>query len=84
MSKGESIQQQVIDFTTSYCNNPPQIITISTTLSSLGLTTDDECSNYIMELEDHFGLQYQSGDEKGIVTVGDAANLIENKLNPGS
>lgn len=33
-----------------------------------------------MELEDNFDLQYEEGDEAGIITVGNAAALIEKKL----
>jgi acyl carrier protein len=80
---GESIEQQVIDFLTTYCSAPPGSIKSSTTFESLGLNGSDKVTA-IMELEDHFGLTYQNGDDAGIITVGDAVALITRKLSSDS
>lgn len=79
----DSIEQQVIDFLTTYCSAPPGSINSKTTFESLGLTGSDRI-NTIMELENHFGLTYQSGDDAGIITVEDAVALITRKLSSGS
>ncbi len=76
---GESIEQQVIDFLTTYCSAPVGSITSKTTFESLGLTGTDKATA-IMELENHFGIIYLEGDADGIVTVGNAVVLITAKL----
>jgi len=84
--KGENmpdvIDQQVIDFIATWCDAPVGSVDLKTTLSSLGVTTED-CSQLIMDLEDHFGLTYVPGDENGITTVQDSSNLIHKKLSGG-
>lgn len=77
---GNSIDQQVIDFTATYTGTSPGEISNSTTLSSLGIVTYPDMVTYIVNLEENFGLVYQEGDANGIVTVGDADKLIEKKL----
>jgi acyl carrier protein len=76
----DSINQQVIDFTADYTGNSPESINDLTTLASLGLVTEQDVIQYIVELEQFFGLSYEQGDETGILTVGDAVKLIEKKL----
>ena len=76
----DSINQQVIDFTADYTGNSPESINDLTTLASLGLMTEQDVIQYIVELEQFFGLSYEQGDEFGILTVGDAVKLIEKKL----
>jgi acyl carrier protein len=75
-----SINQRVIDFTAGHTGVSSGAIDNSTTLESLGIASEQDTIQYIMELEDNFGLPYDAGDEAGIVTVGDAAALIMNKL----
>lgn len=75
-----SIDQQVIDFTAVYTGSSPGAINNSTTLDSLGIVTKQDVVDYVTELEDSFDLMYEEGDANGIVTVGDAAALIERKL----
>ncbi len=74
------IDQQVIDFTAEYVSMPPEEINNSTVLASIGISTESDLVRYMEELEENFGLIYESGDENGIVTVGDATALIEKKL----
>lgn len=75
-----SIDEQVINFTAVYTSTPPSEINNSTTLDSIGIITPVEIISYIENLEENFGLEYEPGDEDGIVTVGNAAELIEKKL----
>jgi len=75
-----SINQKVIDFTATYCGAVPGTIDDSTTLESLGIVSEQDRIEYMMELEDSFNIQYQQGDGTGIVTVGDAVGLIMGKL----
>lgn len=77
---GLPVDEQVILFTAAYTSTPPAEINDSTTLASLGIVGEQDTITYIMELEDSFELVYESGDEDGIVTVGDATRLIEKKL----
>jgi len=77
---GSSIDQQVIDFTATYTGTSPGEISNSTTLASLGIISQPDVVIYIENLEENFGLTYLEGDANGIVTVGDAAHLIEKKL----
>ena len=76
------IEQQVIDFITTWCEAPVGSVNVKTSLSSLGVTTED-MPQLMMDLEDSFGLTYVAGDEKGIYTVGDAADLIRRKMSGG-
>lgn len=75
-----SIDQQVINFTAVYTGTSPAEINNSTTLSSLGIVSIAEIYLYLTELEDSFGLIFQPSDANGIVTVGNAARMIEKKL----
>ena len=75
-----SIDQQVIDFTAVYTSRPVQEIHNSTILTDIGISTPADLITYLIELEDNFDLTYEPGDEAGIVTVGDAAQMIEKKL----
>ena len=75
-----SIDQQVIDFTAVYTSRPVQESHNSTILTDIGIVTPADLVGYLTELEDSFDLKYEPGDENGIVTVGDAAILIEKKL----
>lgn len=77
------IDQQVIDFTANYVELPPSRINNNTVLADIGIVTQQETITYVMELEESFGLTYEEGDENGIVTVGDAAELITKKLGVG-
>lgn len=76
----DSIDQQVIDFTARYTGTDPGEVHNSTTLESIGIVTEEDVVMYLTELEESFGLIYESGDQDGIVTVGNAAALIEKKL----
>jgi hypothetical protein len=76
----ELVDQQVIDFTADYTGTDPREIHNSTTLESIGITTEEDVVMYLTELEESFGLIYESGDQIGIVTVGNAAVMIEKKL----
>jgi len=78
-----NINQQVIDFTAAYTSRPPGDINDSTTLASLGIVSREDRVTYMEDLEDHFGLKYEPGDESGIETVGNAVVFITNKLGPG-
>jgi hypothetical protein len=75
-----SVDQQVIDFTAVYTSRPVEEIHNSTILANIGINTPDDLVIYLTELEDSFKLVYEPGDEVGIVTVGNAAELIEKKL----
>ena len=77
------IDQQVIDFITTWCDAPTGSVNLKTSLSSLGVTPE-EMPQLMMDLEDSFGLTYVAGDEKGINSVGDAADLIRRKMSGGS
>jgi hypothetical protein len=37
---------------------------------------------YMLKLEDSFGLPYQTGDEDGIIIVDNAVVFIKKKMNP--
>lgn len=76
----DPVDQQVIDFTADYTSTDPRDIHNSTTLQSLGIISEDDVIMYIIELEESFGLIYKPGDQNGIVTVGNAAIMIEKKL----
>lgn len=75
-----SVDQQVISFTATYTGTSSKEIHNYTVLASLGIITQPDLVLYLTELEDSFGLKYDEGDESGIVTVGDADQLIEKKL----
>ena len=75
-----NINQQVIDFTADYVGEPPDSINDSTSYSSIGIQSEEDLVQYIVELEQVFGLTYEEGDQVGIVVVGDAVNLIKKKL----
>lgn len=75
-----TIDQQVIDFTAEYVDMKPSEINDQTVLSDIGIITIEEETRYIVELEEYFALQYDPGDQDGIVTVGNATQLIEKKL----
>jgi acyl carrier protein len=75
-----SVDQQVIEFTATYTGVSVGDVNNSTTLESIGIITKPDIMEYLTELEDSFGLKYESGDENGIVTVGDAAAMITRKL----
>lgn len=75
-----SIDQQVIDFTAQYTGTDPGEVHNSTTLESIGIVTEEDIISYLVELEESFALTYESGDQIGIVTVGNAAAMIEKKL----
>jgi acyl carrier protein len=75
-----SVDQQVIDFTAQYTGTDPGEIYNSTILSSIGIVTEEDVITYLTELEESFGLTYESGDQTGIITVGNAAEMIEKKL----
>ena len=75
-----SVNQQVIDFTADYVGQPPDSISDSTTYSSIGIEGDDSLVQYLVELEQFFGLTYEDGDQNGIEIVGDAVRMIERKL----
>jgi acyl carrier protein len=75
---GDTISQQVIDFTADYTGQTP--IETSTTLASIGIAGGQDTVQYTMELEDNFQLTYNDGDANGIVTVGNAITLIRNKM----
>ncbi len=76
----DSIDQQVIDFVTTWCDAPVGSVSLKTTFEDLGVTGEDRVQ-LIMELEDSFGLTYETGDDKGIYNVGEASDLIHRKLN---
>jgi len=73
-----TVEDDVINFTITYSSHPS--ITSSTTLSSIGIVSEQDTITYTMELEDNFHLTYQQGDASGLVTVGDAIALIQSKL----
>jgi len=75
-----SVDQQVIDFTAQYTGTDPGEVHNSTTLESIGIISEEDIITYLTELEESFGLIYESGDQAGIVTVGNAAAMIEKKL----
>jgi len=75
-----SVDQQVIEFTAAYTGVSVGEISNSTTLESLGIITKPDLYEYLTELEDYFELIFEPSDANGIVTVGDAAIMIENKL----
>ena len=75
-----SVNQQVIDFTADYVGQPPESITDSTTYTSIGIESEDSLTQYIVELEQFFGLSYQDGDQDGIVVVANAVTMIKKKL----
>lgn len=75
-----SVDQQVIEFTATYCGVSVGDVQNSTTLVSLGIITKPDTIDYVLDLEDSFDLGYEAGDENGIVTVGDAAAMITRKL----
>ncbi|MEO8514005.1 MAG: acyl carrier protein [Ignavibacteria bacterium] len=77
---GNSVDQQVIDFTAVYTGTSPSEINNSTTLSSLGIVSIADIVTYLTELEDSFGLVFEPSDADGIVTVGNAAAMIKKKL----
>ena len=77
---GISIDQQVINYVARYVGPPASAINSSTTFSSLGINTITDVIDLITACEDNFGLVYQTGDEKGINTVGDLTALIKKKL----
>ena len=77
---GLSILQQTINFIANKLDKDPATINGDTTFDSLGIYPGPDSKQLIMELEDHFNLTYEEGDEDGITTVGEAANLITNKL----
>jgi hypothetical protein len=76
----QPINEQVIIFTANYTGHSVSEIHDYTTLASIGIITKPETVNYVSELEESFGIQYEQGDANGIVTVGDATLLIESKL----
>lgn len=75
-----TIDQQVIDFTAEYVEMPPAEINNATVYSTIGIPPGKDMVIYMGELEENFGLTYESGDEDGIITVGDADKFIEEKL----
>jgi len=75
-----STDQSVIDFTANYTSSSAQSINGSTTLESIGIETQQDIAQYMMELEDSFGLTYVDDDANGIVTVGDVIAFINQKL----
>lgn len=79
-----SIDQQVIEFTAAYTGVSIGEISNSTTLESLGIITKPDLFEYLTDLEDDFELIFEPSDANGIVTVGDAAVMIENKLDSQS
>lgn len=80
---GQSIDQQVIDFVANYYGVSSSSISSSTTFSSLGTNTISDLIKMIQKCEDNFGLIYETGDENGIITVGDLIALINRKLGGG-
>jgi hypothetical protein len=76
----DSINQQVIDFTAQYTGYSPAAIDDFTPLASIGIVTEQDTVNYVVELEESFGLTYEEGDAIGILIVGDAVRLIKKKL----
>ncbi|HWA07368.1 MAG TPA: acyl carrier protein [Ignavibacteria bacterium] len=75
-----SVDQQVIEFTAAYTGVSVGEISNSTTLDSLGIVTKPDLYEYLTELEDSFELIFEPSDADGIVTVGNAAAMIEKKL----
>jgi acyl carrier protein len=75
-----TIDQQVIQFTSEYVHMPIQDINDSTVLANIGISSEEDMINYMRELEENFSLTYQDGDQLGIVTVGDASKFIQTKL----
>ncbi len=75
-----SINQRVINFTADYVSQDPDLINDLTTFDSIGISTQEEIEQYLIELEDSFGLTYEPGDEAGMVVVGNATELIIKKL----
>jgi hypothetical protein len=75
-----SINQQVIDFTTTYTSSPGGTINDLTVLAAIGIITYPDTVKYVEDLEDSFDLAYVEGDAIGIIIVGDATRLIEKKL----
>lgn len=75
-----SVNQQVIDFTTAYTSSPGGSINDLTVLATIGIITYQDTIQYLTQLEDSFDLAYEEGDAVGIVIVGDATRLIEKKL----
>lgn len=79
-NNADSTAQQVIDFTAGYLNRTTDSINISTLLADIGLITEQDTIQYMMELEDNFGLTYENGDSNELVTIGDAISFIQTKL----
>ncbi len=52
---GNSIDQQVIDFTATYTGTSPGEISNSTVLASLGIITQTDLVSYIENLEENLG-----------------------------
>ena len=75
----DPVEQQVIDFVATYCDVPPETLSPATTFESLGVTGEDKVT-LIMELEDSFGLTYETGDDKGIYNISQAVDMIRKKL----
>ncbi|MBZ0203762.1 MAG: hypothetical protein IT281_00355 [Ignavibacteria bacterium] len=75
-----SINQRVINFTAEYVERDPDTINDLTTYESIGIVTNEELVQYMVELEDSFGLIYDPGDETGIIVVGNATEFITKKL----
>ncbi len=75
-----NINQQVIDFTAEYVGQSPGSIDDSTSYSSIGIQSEEDLIQYIVELEQFFGLPYEAGDQNGIEVVGNAVQLIKKKL----
>jgi hypothetical protein len=73
-----SVLQRVINFTATLTGDNPANINATTVL--LEIPNMPDMINYMMELEDSFALKYQTGDESGIITIGDAADFITKKL----
>ena len=73
-----SVLQRVINFTATLSGDSPANINAATVLLELPNITD--MINYMMELEDSFAIKYQTGDENGIITVGNASDFITKKL----
>lgn len=78
---GNSIYQRIVDFTASYLGISPDAVNGTDSYSGLGIPQTD-MPQYMVKLEDSFGLPYQTGDEDGIIIVDNAVVFIKNKMNP--
>ncbi len=75
-----SIDQEVINFTAEYTHTSPEDLNDNTVLASIGIVSDEERVQYMVEVEERFGLIYEPGDQDGIYIIGEVTTFIEKKL----